>query len=302
MSIFRRYPSLLGTLLVILSAIGFSIKAIFVKLAYVYSVDAVTLLALRMFFSLPFFILTALWVNRDHSLVNLSMHDIKLLIILGLLGYYLASFLDFLGLAYISAGLERLILFLYPTLVVVLSLLIYRKPLRKREIFSLLVSYIGIALVFQHELESIQQPHLWLGAGLVFGSALSYALFLIGSGESIAKLGSMRFMSYSMIVACLGVFFQYLLMRPFEMIFSVEKPVYLLAFAMAIISTVLPTFLLGAGIRQIGASRASLISSIGPITTIFLAHVFLNESISGTQIIGSCFVLIGVLLVSLKNN
>jgi drug/metabolite transporter (DMT)-like permease len=290
---------LLGAFLVVLSAIGFSIKAIFVKLAYVYAVDAVTLLTLRMAFSLPFFVIAAIWVNQNNQLVTLTKHDIITVIILGFLGYYLASFLDFLGLAYVSAGLERLILFLYPTLVVVLSLLFYRKPLKKREMLALLLSYIGIALVFQHDLEIMQQPNLWLGAGLVFGSALSYALFLIGSGKSIAKLGAMRFMSYSMIVACFAVLFQYFLMRPFEIAFSLEKPIYQLAFAMAIISTVLPAFLLAAGIRQIGASRASLISSIGPITTIFLAYVFLNEPISLIQIIGSFFVLIGVLLVSL---
>lgn len=291
--------SLIGTLLVILSAIGFSIKAIFVKLAYVYTVDAVTLLTLRMAFSFPFFVIAIAWINRNHTLINLTFHDIKMLIILGFLGYYLASFLDFMGLAYVSAGLERLILFLYPTLVVVLSLIIYRKPLKKREMLALLLSYIGIAFVFQHDLEVMQQPNLWLGAGLVFGSALSYALFLIGSGKSIAKIGSMRFMSYSMIVACFAVFFQYLLMRPFDMIFTLEKPVYQLGFAMAVVSTVLPAFLLGAGIRKIGANRASLISSIGPVSTIFLAYVFLNEPISSIQILGSLFVLIGVLLVSL---
>lgn len=291
--------SLIGAFLVILSAIGFSIKAIFVKLAYFYPVDAVTLLALRMAFSFPFFVIAAMWINRDHSLTKLTFHDIKILIILGFLGYYLASFLDFMGLAYVSAGLERLILFLYPTLVVVLSLIIYRKPLKKREILALILSYIGIALVFQHDLKVMQQPNLWLGAGLVFGSALSYALFLIGSGKSIAKIGSMRFMSYSMIVACFAVFFQYLVMRPFEMIFNLEKPVYQLGFAMAVVSTVLPAFLLGAGIRKIGANRASLISSIGPVTTIFLAYIFLNEPISSIQIFGSLFVLVGVLLVSL---
>ena len=290
---------LLGSLLVILSAIGFSAKAIFVKLAYVYSVDAVTLLALRMIFSLPFFIITAIWTSRDQSLVNLTKYDVKMLIILGFLGYYLASFLDFLGLAYVSAGLERLILFLYPTLVVVLSLIIYRKPLKKREILALIVSYFGIALVFQHDLEIMQQPNLWLGAGLILGSALSYALFLIGSGKSIAKIGSMRFMSYAMIVACFAVLFQYILIRPLDIIFSLQTPVYQLSFAMAILSTVLPAFLLAAGIRQIGANRASLISSIGPITTIFLAYVFLNEPISSIQIVGSFFVLVGVLLVSL---
>jgi drug/metabolite transporter (DMT)-like permease len=194
--------------------------------------------------------------------------------------------------------LERLILFLYPTFVVVLSVLFYRRPLRKKELFALLLSYVGIAIVFQHDIGTVQQ-NLILGSSLVFASAWAYALYLIGSGRSIARLGAMRFMSYVMIVACFACFAQFLFTRPLNAVFSQAMPVYTLGIAMALFSTVAPAFLLALGIRHIGASRASLISSIGPITTIFLAYFFLNEPMSVVQLCGSALVLAGVLLVSL---
>ena len=291
-------PKLLGSLFVLLSAIGFSAKAILVKLAYVYSVDAITLLALRMVFSAPFFIITAIWYSLDKKLSPLTGRDWLTVLILGFLGYYLASLLDFLGLQFISAGLERLILFLYPTFVVVLSVLFFSRPLRKKELFALLLSYVGIAIVFQHDIGTVQQ-NLILGSSLVFASAWAYALYLIGSGRSIARLGAMRFMSYVMIVACVACFAQFLFTRPLNAVFSQAMPVYGLGIAMALLSTVAPAFLLALGIRHIGASRASLISSIGPITTIFLAYFFLNEPMSAVQLFGSALVLAGVLLVSL---
>jgi len=291
-------PKWIGSLFVLLSAIGFSAKAILVKLAYVYSVDAITLLALRMVFSAPFFIITAIWYSLDQKLSPLTRSDWFTVLILGFLGYYLASLLDFLGLQFISAGLERLILFLYPTFVVVLSVLFFSRPLRRKELFALLLSYVGIAIVFQHDIGTVQQ-NLILGSSLVFASAWAYALYLIGSGRSIARLGAMRFMSYVMIVACVACFAQFLFTRPLDAVFSQAMPVYGLGLAMALFSTVAPAFLLALGIRQIGASRASLISSIGPITTIFLAYFFLNEPMSALQLCGSALVLAGVLLVSL---
>lgn len=291
-------PKLLGSIFVLLSAIGFSAKAILVKLAYVYSVDAITLLALRMVFSAPFFIITAIWYSLDKKLSPLTRTDWLTVLVLGFLGYYLASLLDFLGLQFISAGLERLILFLYPTFVVVLSVLFFSRPLRKKELFALLLSYVGIAIVFQHDIDTVQQ-NLILGSSLVFASAWAYALYLIGSGRSIARLGAMRFMSYVMIVACVACFAQFLFTRPLNSVFSQAMPVYGLGIAMALLSTVAPAFLLALGIRHIGASRASLISSIGPITTIFLAYFFLNEPMSAVQLFGSALVLAGVLLVSL---
>lgn len=289
---------LLGSVYVLLSAVGFSAKAILVKLAYVYSVDAITLLALRMIFSVPFFIVTAIWYSLDKKLVPLDFRDWLMVLALGLLGYYLASLFDFMGLTFISAGLERLILFLYPTFVVVLSILFFHRPLRNKELIALLLSYVGIAIVFQHDIGTAQQ-NLILGSSLVFASAWAYALYLIGSGRSIARLGAMRFMSYVMLVACAACIGQYLFTRPVETVLLQAAPVYSFGLAMAIFSTVAPAFLLALGIRHIGASRASLISSIGPITTIFLAYFFLNEPMSLVQIGGSALVLLGVLLVSL---
>lgn len=288
----------LGSFYVFLSAMGFSAKAILVKLAYVHAVDAVTLLALRMAFSVPFFIITALWLARDKTAIPLTRNDWLNILLLGFLGYYLASLFDFLGLEFISAGLERLILFLYPTLVVIISFLIYRKPLGHKELFALLLSYLGIVIVFQHDIGNAHD-NLMIGSALVFASALAFAFYLVGSGRSIAKLGALRFMSYAMVVACFGCFGQYLFTRPIATAFSLDASVYSLSIAMAVFSTVAPAFLLAMGIRHIGARRASLISAIGPVTTIYLAYLFLNEPMSWVQISGSGLVLIGVLLISL---
>jgi len=182
--------SLLGVVFALLAAVGFSAKAILVKLAFIEGVDAVTLLALRMAFSVPVFIGVALWLSRSQA-EPLNTHDKLLVLGLGLVGYYLSSFLDFLGLQYISAGLERLILFLYPTMTVLLSALLYRRAIGKPVIAAMLLSYAGIALVFLHDM-SAKQGGVLLGASLVFASTLSYSIYLVGAGHAIRRIGTAR--------------------------------------------------------------------------------------------------------------
>lgn len=290
--------ALVGVLFALFAAIGFSAKAILVKLAYLDRVDAVTLLALRMAFSVPFFVGVALWTRRRHA-DPLSPHDRVLVVGLGLIGYYLSSFLDFLGLQYISAGLERLILFLYPTMTVVLSALVYKRAIGRRVLAALGVCYAGIALVFFHDLGTLQGG-IVLGAPLVFASTLSYAVYLVGAGHAIARIGAARFTAYAMIVATLASLLQFAFTHPLDAL-AVPLRVYGLALAMAVFSTVLPVFLLSLAIRRIGSGRASLIGSIGPVSTILMAYVFLQEAISLLQIAGSALVLAGVLLVSLNS-
>jgi drug/metabolite transporter (DMT)-like permease len=287
--------ALVGVVFALLAAIGFSAKAILVKLAYLDSVDAVTLLALRMAFSVPFFIGVALWARRQHA-EPLSRHDLMLVLILGLVGYYLASFLDFLGLQYISAGLERLILFLYPTMTVILTALVYRRAIGRTVMAAMALCYAGIALVFFNDL-GMMKGCIMLGASLVFGSTLSYSVYLVGAGHAIARIGAARFTAYAMIVACSASLLQFGLTHPVS---SLDLPlqVYQLALAMAIFSTLLPVFLLSHAIRRIGSGSTSLIGSIGPVSTIGMAYVFLNESLSLLQIAGSSLVLIGVLIIS----
>lgn len=293
-----RRDAIFGVIFALLAAVGFSGKAILVKLAYQSPVDAVTLLALRMLFSVPVFIGIAVWAAYRHA-EPLNGHDRLLVVALGLLGYYLSSLLDFLGLQYISAGLERLILFLYPTMTVILLALLHRKVIDRRIKMALALSYSGIALVFVHD-ASLQGHGVVLGATLVFLSTLSYSLYLVGAGHAIQRIGTTRFTAYAMIVASTACVVQFGLTHPVSAL-DLPQRVYGLALAMAIFSTVLPVFMLSYAIRRIGSGNASLIGSIGPVSTIYMAYVFLGEHISWLQIAGSALVLSGVLIVSLNS-
>ena len=291
--------ALFGVILALLAAVGFSAKAILVKLAYLDGVDAITLLALRMAFSVPFFIGVAVWVQRQAA-EPLSTNDKWLVLVLGLIGYYLSSLLDFLGLQYISAGLERLILFLYPTMTVMLSAFIYKRAIGKKVMLAMALSYAGIALVFLHDVGMTQGGSIVLGATLVFFSTLSYATYLVGVGHAIKRIGTTRFTAYAMVVASVASLLQFVVMRPLSAL-DLPLHVYQLSLEMAIFSTVLPVFMLSYAIRRIGSGSASLIGSIGPVSTIFMAYLFLNETISLLQIAGSSLVLAGVLVISLNS-
>jgi len=289
---------LLGIVFALLAAVGFSAKAILVKLAYLDSRDAVTMLALRMAFSVPFFIGVALWIRRRHT-EPLNAHDWMLVVGLGLVGYYLSSLLDFLGLQTISAGLERMILFLYPTMTVILSALIYKRAIGRTVIAAMALSYAGIALVFLHNVDA-QEGGIVLGASLVFASTLSYSIYLVGAGHTLARIGTTRFTAYAMVVASSASLLQFAIMRPMSAL-DLPLRVYGLSIAMAVFSTVLPVFLLSFAIRRIGSGSAALIGTIGPVSTLYLAYVILGERISLPQIAGSTLVLLGVLGISLNS-
>jgi drug/metabolite transporter (DMT)-like permease len=288
-----------GVILALLAAVGFSAKAIFVKLAYIDHVDAITLLALRMVFAVPFFAGVIVWARMHHA-EPMSKHDRLLVVGLGLIGYYLSSYLDFLGLQYISAGLERLILFLYPTMTVVLTALIYKRAIGRMTLAAMALCYAGIALVFLHDVGVKQGGTVVLGATLVFCSTLSYSLYLVGAGHAISRIGAMRFTAYATLVASVASLLQFVVMRPMTAL-DLPLRVYELSIAMAIFSTVLPVFMLSFAIRRIGSGNTSLIGSIGPVSTIFMAYVFLGEHISLMQIAGSVLVLGGVLVISLNS-
>ncbi|MDP2830019.1 MAG: DMT family transporter [Sulfuricellaceae bacterium] len=281
-----------------LAAIGFSAKAILVKLAYLDAVDTVTLLALRMVFSIPFFLAVVVWSQCRTREAALHRRDWLAVLGLGLIGYYISSLLDFSGLQWISAGLERLILFLFPTLVVVFSSLLFRQAIGRNVLIALALSYAGIALVVMQDVSTTQDGLAW-GVLLVFASTCTYAIYLIGAGQAIARIGAMRFTAYAMTVACVAVLIQFALTRPLADLQQTQR-VYTLSIAMAVFSTVLPVFLLSAGIRRIGASHASMVGAIGPVSTIFMAYVFLGEMVTPAQIVGSLLVLAGVMVISLR--
>ena len=297
-NIFSPRQKAAGVMFALVAAIGFSAKAILVKLAYIDSVDAITLLALRMAFSLPIFLIVAAKANRNKHNQALTAKDKFAVIVLGLIGYYLASYLDFLGLQYISAGLERLILFLYPTMVVLISALVFKHKIGRTALFALVISYAGIALVFMHDMNVLQHDAL-SGSLLVFASALAYAVYLVGAGHAIARIGASRFTAYVMTVACAACLLQFAVTHSFSAL-NLPYRVYGLSIAMAVFSTVLPAFLLAAAMRRIGSVHTSMIGSIGPVSTILLAYVFLGERMSLEQIAGSILVLAGVLMISLK--
>lgn len=288
-------PAPWGLLLALLAAFGFSLKAIFIKLAYPYGVDAITLLALRMGFALPVF----LWVGlAEHKAgAALSRQDWGKLFLLGCLGYYGASILDFWGLEYISAGLERLILFTYPTLTILIGVLFQGKAFTRREAIAIALCYTGIGFAFMHDLNLGDTRSVLIGGALVFASSVSYAFYLSGSGPMIARLGAMRFAALAMLFSSAVTLIHFLAVQPLTA-FIQPLPVYGWALAMALFATVIPVFALSAAIRRIGAGPASLFGMVGPILTIGFGWWLLGEPISIEQTIGAIFVVLGILIVS----
>ena len=291
-------PTLVGIILVLASAILFATKSIFIKLAYQEAVDPVTLLTLRMVFALPFFLVMALVASHRSNTTPLTRRDWGSMFLLGFAGYYMASLLDFMGLQYISAGLERLVLFLYPTMTVLLTAFVLKRPVNRLTWLAIGVSYAGMALVVWPDVHNAGE-HLALGMALVFGGALAYACYLVGSGEIIQRLGANRFTGITLSISSLCCVIHFLLVNPFGAL-AVSPRVLGLGMILAIVCTVLPATMLTNGIRRIGASRAALIGAVGPVATLYLGYAVLGETLVGIQMAGTALVLAGVLMVSLN--
>lgn len=290
----------IGLMFVISAAFAFSAKAVIIKIAYGYGahITPLMLMTLRMLFALPFFVIAIFLIERKNSYTALTPKDKLHLVGLGVIGFYLAAYFDFLGLHYISASLERLVLLLYPTLVVVLSAIFLKHKITAREAIALAVSYIGIVTVFYEEL-SIAGTDVVLGSALILASATAFAIYLIGSGQMVKRVGAMRFTAYAMTIACVTTLIHFGI--EFDAtVATLPIEVYGLALLMAIISTVIPTFLMNAGIQHLGAGPASIISSLGPVMTIFLAYLILDEQLSLIQMAGATLVISGVFVVNSK--
>jgi drug/metabolite transporter (DMT)-like permease len=296
-----RYDELAGPVFAVIGILGFSFKAILIKLAYAWtSIDALTLLTLRMLYSAPFFAAMAWWAARDRQAAPMTRRDWTTLLWLGFVGYYLASLLDFMGLQYVTAALERLVLFLYPTMVVLLSVVLFRQRIVARTALALVISYAGILLVFAHDLRFTGDEHaLWLGGALVFAGAFCYAQYLVGAGPIIARLGSLRFIAWAMLVSSVFVVVQFVATRPLAAL-DVPPSIHWLSLVMAVFSTVLPTFLVAEAIKRMGANRTSLVGSLGPVFTIWLGWWILGEPVHWIQLAGAALVLAGVTLVTMK--
>lgn len=290
----RRRDAWIGALCVVGSAVAFSAKAVVAKVGYRHGADPATLLALRMGLSLPFFALTAWVTGRGRA--PLPRAELGKIVLLGVLGYYVASVCDFYGLAYISAGLERLILFVYPTLVVLMSAALFKTPITRRTLVALALTYGGVLLAVKTETAVASSAHLWLGVALIFGCAISYAAYLVGSGRLIPRIGSLRFTSLALSVSALAMLVHFWLVGGQ---FGGHPPVvYGIGALLAVVCTVLPVFLLGEGIRRIGAGPSAIIGAVGPVSTIALAYWALGEPIHLAQGIGTALVLVGATVVA----
>ncbi|KPF61484.1 multidrug DMT transporter permease [beta proteobacterium AAP51] len=283
-----------GLLLAAAGAIAFSGKAIIVKLAYRYGVDAVTLIMYRMLFALPLFAALAWWAGRGKP--PLTRRDALVISGLGFSGYYLASYLDFLGLQYISASLERLILYLNPTLVLLFGVLFFGQKVRAQQLLALAVSYAGVLLVFGHEL-TITGPYTALGAALVFGSAVSYAVYLVYSGQEVQRLGALRLTGWATLVACVLCLLQFLLLRPLSA--AVVAPEVLgLSVLNATLCTFAPVVMVMLAIERVGATMTAQVGMIGPLSTVLLGVWLLDESLNAWIVAGTVLVLLGVGLLA----
>jgi drug/metabolite transporter (DMT)-like permease len=280
-----------GLGLALAGAIAFSGKAIIVKLAYRHGVDAVTLIMLRMLFALPLFLLLAWWAGRGRP--PLSARDWRAVAWLGFSGYYLASFLDFAGLQYVSASLERLIQYLGPTLVLLLGRLLLGRRIVPRQLLALAISYVGVGLVFAQELK-VEGADVALGSALVFASMLSYALYLLYSGEVVQRLGALRLTGLATSVACALCIVQYLLLRPWDSALQLAPAVWWLSLLNATACTFAPVLLVMMAIERIGAAAASQAGMIGPLSTIGMGVAILGEPFSGWLAAGTVLVLAGI--------
>ena len=283
-------------MLALSGAVAFSGKAIIVKLSYRYGVDAVTVIMYRMLFALPFFVAMAWWASRQaHAIANpLSRRDLLAITGLGFLGYYLASFLDFLGLQTITASLERLILYLNPTLVMLLSAAIYKHRLQARRVWAMAISYAGVLLVFAHEV-SFSGSGVVTGSAFVLASALSYALYLMFSGQMVKRIGALRLVGLASVVACVCCLLQFVILRPWSAA-MVQPQVLWLALLNATACTVAPVVMLA--IERIGAALTSQVGMVGPMATLTLGVLVLGEPVNAWIGMGTVLVLGGVYLAS----
>jgi drug/metabolite transporter (DMT)-like permease len=288
-----------GILFALLGAVCFSTKAIFVKLAYRdTNIDALTLLAWRMIFSVPFFVGAAVFSSNKTDNVKFTTRQWFYIALIGCLGYYISSLLDFLGLQYISAGMERLILFIYPTLVLLMSALIFKVKIKPMQWLALLITYVGLAIAFFGEVDfgSSQKKDFLLGSVLIFICAFTYAAYIVGSGRLIPKVGATKFNSYAMSFASIGVLLHFAFFSDISLL-HLPKLVYVYSFLMAVFSTVIPSYLVTAAINRIGSDNAAIVGSVGPVSTIALAFFFLSEPINFWQSIGTVLILVGVLVI-----
>lgn len=288
-----------GIFFVIIGAICFSSKGVLAKLAYRYGVSSLDVLNLRMLFSLPFYLFIYFReAKRKPIAIKPSIRwDI---VLLGLIGYYLAALFDFKGLEYVSANLERITIFIYPTFVLLLGFIFYRRKVSLVQLISVLICYVGIVLAFYADIDSMDFKKGFIGVVFVLLSALTYAFYLVRSDNIIKNIGTLRFTCLSMMVSCIAVLIHNFLVNGFNLL-SFSMNIYIICGIIAIGATVLPSFLMTYGISLIGSSNMSIIASIGSVSTMFLAYYILGESMTWMHILGTILVLLGIYILSKRS-
>lgn len=285
-----------GLLIAMAGAILFAGKAIVAKLMYRYQIDALTLMTLRMLMAVPMFIGIAIWQGR--KLPSLSWRDRLRIVFLGLIGYYLSSLLDFMGLQYITAGLERLIMFLTPSFVLLLTVVVYGRRTRLYDWVALAVSYSGTVLVLIYDLET-SGSQVWLGSAFVLMSAIAYAIYLLLSGELVGRVGALRLSSYAMCVSTVACVVHFLVQyTPAQLV--QPAAVYQLSVVNAVFCTVLPVVMTMVAVQRIGAAATSQAGLIGPVSTLFMGAILLDEPVTLVQLAGTALVLCGIYMVTQK--
>jgi drug/metabolite transporter (DMT)-like permease len=291
-------PHLAGSLLALLGVACFSVRPVLVKLAYAHGVDPTTLLALRLGFAFPFFAAVAAWHALARGNGRVTRRDWAWIAVLGFVGHYAASWLDMAGLQHVGAGLGRLILFLYPTIVVLLSATFLGKPVGAREVAALASSYAGLALVLLPS-GGAGQGDVLRGAALILGGAALYAIYLVGGSQVIRRVGAMRFSANANIVSFLAIAIHLSVERGTSTLVQ-PLPVYGLAIVIAIVSTVLPVFVVAEALRRVGANQVALIGAVGPVVALVLGHAGLDESMTTTELAGAALILGGVVFVTVR--
>ncbi|TGM45489.1 DMT family transporter [Leptospira vanthielii] len=286
-----------GVVLVLMGALLFSAKAVVVKLTYRYEISAIGSLFFRMLFAFPFLAWIAWRAEKEEGKTLLTKKDVIHVLLMGVVGYYLASLFDFLGLQYISAGLERIILFIYPTLVVILSFLFLKKKIHTREVFSLFLTYTGVFLAYGQDVQLGSAKEVSLGAFFILLSALTYAIYLMGSGSIIPKLGAKKYTAWALIISSFAVFIHFAIFGTYKELIQ-PFSFYALAFIMGTVNTVIPAIFVSEGIKRVGSKTAAIVGSVGPMSTLFLAYWLLDEPITILHSIGTLFVLTGVFWIS----
>jgi len=294
--------SLAGFVVTFIGAVLFSTKAVIVKKAFAdIKVDALTLLAVRMICAVPFYLIIAFYKTNQEENKRLTPKQWWFLIVLGLSGYYISSFLDFVGLQYISAGLERLILFLYPTITMLITTLVFKQKVSTVQKMALLLTYAGSAIAFYGELKlDTGNANFYYGSLLIFLCAITYGFFVAGSGQLIPQIGATKFTAYAMTVACFAVLLHYFINGNFSVMQSGGTKFWMYGILLAVVATVIPTFLISGGLKKMGSNNVAIVSSIGPVSTIIQAHFILGEKIFAAQVIGTILVIGGVVMIGWK--